>query len=295
MIRCMVVQLLLVLLAGVAIGGTNGTALVVYDDFDDGVLGDEWSTAFSTCFGWEHTETNSDLIVTDIAPYGFGSTCALRAHVFLVQQFAAITDFRAEFRFAWDSPISNRAQQSLWLTLRGNSGELIAYMGYNDAWVNLTGSTSAYAGGNGYASGSDTMPFTGSADVAVTRTNGQVIVYWDGQPVVIGTSTSELTHAEIDFQFGAYDGSLGTSFFGTESVDFVRIEGVLAEPAVPTCGELLGDANQTITDLQADLVDADALIAQLESDVANLNAMVDKLNADKQKLWALVWLIVRSL
>lgn len=262
------------MLTCVLVGATFGLqpanaidVLLIHDDFDDGVLGSEWAPSYVKCFGWEYEEAGSALTVSDIEAASSPSTQALHAQVCLAQAFAPLADFAAEFAFSWDSDESDTAQQYLFLELRGPGGEHVAAGGYVDAWVLQRGSTSGTAGGKTFKSGSDTLPYAGSATVGITRTNGQIGVMWDGQPMVWGISTTLVAQAQVVFQYYSYDGVHGESTFGAESVDFVTISGQTDAPVEPSCPERLADA--------------DALIEQLE--------------AENDALWRLIWLLLTIL
>ena len=261
--------------------------LVVYDDFDDGVLDPAWHITFAGSVGWEAEEAGTELTVTDIVPGAVGTTSAFHSQLYLSRQFTPLSDFAAHFDLSWDSAGSVSAMQYVFLQLRSAGGEKIGQGGYSDGWVLWSGAKNAMAGANGYNTGNNSMPLAGALSVEITRTNGQVDVWFDGAHAVSGTSTVLLARADIVFQYYAYDGSMGTSLFGTESVDLVSIEGVATGPVPPTCDELLvacvaelNAANAAIAVLSNDVATANQSIATLQSDLAAANATIAGLNGE---------------
>ena len=285
--RSMIAVLVLVGVVFAGQGAVGEDVLALFDDFDDGVLGPEWYITYSGSLGWEADEVGTELIVTDILPEAVGTSQAFYSRVYLSRQFVPLSDFAAHFDISWDSVGTVAAHQFLLLKFRSADGERIAQGGYADSWVTWSGSKNARAGENGYSSGNNTMPLAGATAVEITRTNGQVDVWFDGVHAVSGTSTALLARADIIFQLYSYDGPSGKSLFGTESVDLVSIEGVADGPIPPTCDELLAAcvaelnaANAAIAALSNDLVVANQAVAALQADLAAANATISGLSND---------------
>ena len=60
--------------------------------------------------------------------------------------------------------------------------------------------------------------------VDISRVGSKITVLWDGV-VVSGEADNPLSRVDVEFYYYAYDGPCGPSFFGTESIDLVKIEG----------------------------------------------------------------------
>ena len=254
--------------------------LAVYDDFDDGVLGGEWSAGFVRCLGWTYAESNTSLQVSDVVPTRYRNP-STESWVVLTQQFPPLDDFAATFAISWTSDLDDKAAQFVELDLKGENGESIVGGGYADGWVGASGSKLSRLAGVEANSGQGTLPYLGSGLVSMTRTNGQVEVLWDGVSIRSGTVTGLVTQAQIGFLFLAYEGPSGTSIFGSESVDLVSIEGVTTSAVPPTCDNLLAAcvdelnaANAAIAGLQASVSNANQAVAALQGDLTAANAIV---------------------
>lgn len=200
--------------------------VVVYDHFDNGVLDPAWSISLQDSTGWTYIESGTSLDVTDINPTViYPDSNGTWAKVVLSQDFTPLTDFRVDCDFSWDSENSNKAMQSIYMELYDIYGNLLSQFGYVDAWVAHRGGSYASAGENNYSSDSDTLPYNGSASVDISRVGSNITVLWDGIEIVSGEADNPLSRVDVRFLYYAYDGPGGHSFFGTESIDLVKIEG----------------------------------------------------------------------
>jgi hypothetical protein len=197
---------------------------VVYDDFDDGILDSAWSITFQDSTGWVYTETGTKLNVTDIFPTvinsGGGGTWA---KVMLSQTFTPINDFIVNFDFSWDSEESLNSMQIVNISLYDTDGSLISWAGYYDPWLGSDGSKHAWAEDYWASSGPNSLPFSGSAFVDISRIGGNTEVFWDGVSFASSTNATPLSKVEIVFWYYASNRPSGNSFFGNESVDFLAI------------------------------------------------------------------------
>ena len=220
-----VLKMIITVILGVGFAYADAHAITtVNDHFNNGKLDPTWSVSFQNSAGWSYTESGTDLTVADITPtvinHGDGGTWA---RVILSQTFTPLADFNVDFDFSWNSEGSPSPMQSVSIKLY--DGNQIALAEYFDAWVQSRGEKVAIAGGNIFYSGYNTLPFEGTASVDISRVGNSINVLWDDAVLVSGTSESPLSRVDLEFRYYAYDGWAGTSFFGSESIDLVKIKG----------------------------------------------------------------------
>jgi hypothetical protein len=215
---------------------TRAAITTVYDHFDDGVLAPAWSVSLQNSTGWSYVESGTNLTVTDIIPTvinaGEGGSYAT---VILRQTFTPLLDFNVDFDFSWTSAGSMRAMQYVGIGLYDSVGNQVAAAAYYDAWVLWRGAKYAIAGGDSIYPAYNTLPFDGTASVDISRLGDSINVLWDGVSLISGTSSSPLSRVDLEFDYYAYNGVYGTSFFDSESIDLVRIQG----NPIPAPGALL--------------------------------------------------------
>lgn len=210
-------------------------AVGVQDDFNDGALDAAWSISLEDASGWSHAEAGTALVVTDIAAtvvnHGSDGTWG---RILLSRDFSSLADFEAKVKFAWESHDSLNAMQRLIVTLQDADDNPVARFGYHDAWVEYAGRAYAEVYGESgeiwrLESIRGSLPMAGSASIGSTRSGDSITVLWDGLPVVSGTNGLEIASVTVAFDYYAYNNEqVGTSFFGTESLDLVE---VIPEPA----------------------------------------------------------------
>jgi hypothetical protein len=204
------------------IGALPASADIIYDHFDDGILDSAWKISLDNVSGWAYAETGSELVVTDIIPIDGYNKWAM---VTLTQSCDPLSDFIVDFDFSWDSGGSNRAMQSIILSLFDSNGGIIASAGYIDAYTDTGGEKYAVAGSN-YTFYSY-LPLAGDASVAITRQNGGIVdIFWDDINLLSGTSNASLSSVSLAFSYYPLS---GRSIFGTESVDLTA-----DPPPIPT-------------------------------------------------------------
>lgn len=233
-------------LAGFLVGGlwaaclTAGASPItaVFDDFDDGALSPAWTVGLENATGWTFVETGSLLTVTDIAATvinsGNGGTSA---RVILSQSFTPLTDFTAAAQVAWDSAGSLSAMQAVGMHLFDSTNTLVAGVEYVDGWVGYAGARLRAFGSVRSHSGAGSLPLEGTAALGISRVGSAIDVSWDGATLAIGASSAPVERVDLVFWHYGYDGPQGVSFFGTESIDSVSIEGTPI--AVPEPSTLL--------------------------------------------------------
>lgn len=198
----------------------------VFDDFDDGQLGDEWQVTLTDALSWQFEETGTALVVTDIEPAVInprgGGTWA---YVTLSRPVEAAADFALEALITWDTGgpgPSDDCMQQVTIQLLDASAGLVAAVGFHDNCINTYGAPWAnIGGGNPCLGGCDENgPPTGSASATIVRADGQVSIEWDGAPSCLETHEAAVATLVVQFGFYATEFQNG-SFFGTESIDFI--------------------------------------------------------------------------
>lgn len=207
----------------------DGLDTILYDHFDDNMLDPSWSVNLEDALDASYVESGTELTVTDIdsefidtgspgsdTPWGI-----LR----FSQMCQALGDFHVDLNISWDSEGSNAAMQQVYVQLCTSDGDIIAYGGYRDPWVGFRGIYLAFAGNNGWEWDGYRLPLSGSSTIEIERINGLVSVYWDGNLLIDGSSTHPVERIDICFSHYSYSGEYGTSFFATETVDLINVEG----------------------------------------------------------------------
>jgi len=204
---------------------------VLYDDFDDNILGSEWDVGFNEyCDGWAYNESGTSLKVTDVS----SNTMNQWARVALSQGVSTLDDFGLECRLSWDSEVEKTAMQQLSIYMLDIEGNVVSGFGYSDAWKASPGSIYAELSNVGIFTTRGTnseenqaFPLTSSAHFAVSREDGNVSIIWNGNEVLAGYNDTLIKEVAIQFSFYHYKSGV-KSFFGNESVDLIT---VVPEPA----------------------------------------------------------------
>jgi len=220
-----------------------GDMIVVSDDFDNGVLSQNWAIGLPrNCHGWEYTESGTVLSVSDIWPDRV-TTPELDAAwsiVSLSRSFEPIVDFEIDWDFAWDSEGDNRAMQKVRLRLYSGN-DLVANCSYNDPWIAHSGQKDVRIGPLEdvfYKSGPGSMPHFGIASLDIVRLDDVMTISWDGEEILTGASTAPVDRVELSFWYWSETTAKGiSSFFGTEYVDLIVIDA--QPPELPEPGTLV--------------------------------------------------------
>jgi hypothetical protein len=124
--------------------------------------------------------------------------------------------------------------QFLKISLYDENDNFIGIEGaYVDGWV--AGRAAKYAKINDVAfnSGSNTLPYSGSANIKIRRNNGLVEFLWGSEILVSDINTIPLGRIDLIFGYDPYDGDrngIPEAYFGKESVDLISISG---DPLIP--------------------------------------------------------------
>lgn len=218
---------LIVNLMMVVLGLVTSTAFgdtLLYDHFDDQHLDDAWKITTEYALGWEYSENESFLDVTDIIPSiinrGSGGSWS---RVAMSRSFPAAHDFEVQFDFEWDSQGTNRAMQFLYISLYDLNHDCIISSGYCDPWVSYSGRQEARIGDASFTSSLGSLPLSGSASIRLQRTDGIVKVFWDNVELLSGEAEQIVDKARISFGYYAYAKYGSTSVFGTLSPDMICV------------------------------------------------------------------------
>ncbi len=224
-------QIAIIVMCVSTVAATSLGEVVVFDDFDDGVLDPSWVVDFDTnASGWTSFESGTLFSVTDISPVTTGEWSI----VTLSQSFQSLSDFTVDWDFQWGSAGQNSAMQKLRLSLFSGD-DMVAVVAYDDPWIDHRGRKSIGIFSDTrvlYNSGADTMPYAGSAHVEIVRTNDVISISWNDVQHLTGTYAAPIDRVDIEFFYWSTVANGGqSSFFGSESIDMVSIDGV---PTWPT-------------------------------------------------------------
>jgi len=211
----------LLVLITLVFAATNSHSLTILEeDFNSDSLNSNWIVSFDNVKNWDYELSNSNLVVKDIIPMKVNPTDQRQwSTVTLSQTIQPLNDFNLLFNFSWDSENSKKAMQNLKIALFDNNNNLIAKVGYYDAWVGDTGEKYAMIG-TSYKRFRG-LPHKGSARVCVVRNDETVNISWDDVTLFENTNSDSFCKVVLFYQFYSYR---GVSFIGTLSVDLVRIE-----------------------------------------------------------------------
>lgn len=228
--------------------------VVLLDDFDGENLNTTvWRELAQNASGLDENVSGGKLVVEDINdPWVInregGGTWAL-VTLFSQAFDPPLSDFNSEFQFSWSSDDpdtgvqSVQAMQGIYIAAYDTEAAQITRAGYHDSWVSYPGGKAGKIRGEDEINvAQHRLESSGSATINISRTGDEVVVSWDGEPLMSGTNDKPLQSIGILFYYYAYDGVGGPSFFGTESVDLVRVEDdvqttVICQPGELECGE----------------------------------------------------------
>jgi len=192
-----------------------------------------WDVTLNNATGWENTISDDKLIVTDIYPspqniQGDGSS----AVVTISHSFDSLADFDVDFNISWDSEDSETklqslsAVQSLIIQLYGNDDKQIVLAGYEDLWIDAKGRQTAIVGGEKIDRSKDSLDFSGSAKINISRAGNEIHMTWDDETLISGTDDNLLTRIDMQFCYDPHHISGKQPFFGTETVDKFLLTGL---------------------------------------------------------------------
>jgi len=194
----------------------------IYDHFNNGQLDPAWNVSFQNASGWSYTESGTKLSIYDINTINSSQDYS---SVLLNQSFPATGNFEIKSGFSWDSESMLSTMQNL--SIRAFSGDrIVMRAGYSDGWI--THNAEIYAKIEEtlytYDSPRDTLPYVGSVDLTMKRTNGTISILWNDQVILTGSCDSAIDRLAIQFDKDNYPGAN----FGVLSVDYIT---AVPEPA----------------------------------------------------------------
>lgn len=209
------------------VGFAEATGIVLHDHFDDGTLDPAWSISFKKVTAWSYRENGTFLNVTDMATTGSGW-----ASVNLTRYLTTpLSNFNIDFKFSWDSESGLRAMQNVLVQAYAQDGTKITEAGYSDGWLGAEGAKYGLIGGALIDTGPNSVASPGSASVNIHRTGNVIEILWNGSLLISGIESNPVHRVDLVFSHHVNAEPGETSFFGTEAVDLVRVEGTA--PAVP--------------------------------------------------------------
>jgi hypothetical protein len=213
--------------------------VLIHDHFSDGFLNPAWQVSFEAAYGWTYEEAGTNLTVTEVDPEVInpsgGGTWAV---VSMSRAFSATDDFHVDFDFSWDCEGSNAAMQRLTISLLDGSGGTVVGAGLSDPWLASRPCQWALIGATWQCEPNE-LPFLGTASVDIDRADDQVAILWNGTSIMSDVLSTPVAGVEIIFSFYAYEPPQN-SFFGTESIDQVSIEGTPTPVEAGSWGSVKG-------------------------------------------------------
>lgn len=224
--------------AGILVSPVQADVTAVSDDFNGSSINSAWDISFTKMKkgekDWIYSLDKSNLVVTNIRDRSINNNWST---VTLSQSFDPLSDFEVDLGFSWDlmqgkKKIKN-AVQTFYVNLYDTDNNLLSSVGYQDTSMIRTGykfatieSGSFTAQATGKAIGS-----SGKESVNLLRQGDDMQVYWNGTNIVSGKSFGDLGRIDISFSYSKKQNNARSSYFGTESVDFIQVKG--APPVVP--------------------------------------------------------------
>ena len=198
--------------------------IVLQDDFDNGdVLSPGWTLSFDNSNGWTASESTGALVVNDVddSVDNDGVWGSATLHQSFMQSI--VGDFSASLDISWDQNDS-RAMETMSLRLLDANGNLLAEIGFYDAWVGDRGRKYAALAGTGtYQSGSNDLSLVGSSQLLIKRQDDFVEILWGEITLLSGYNDSDVSAIELKFKHYKYNPS--SSYFSTISIDDLLITG----------------------------------------------------------------------
>jgi hypothetical protein len=221
--------------------------VILEDHFNNDSLDSAWTVSTVNVSESVYGELGTNLTVTNITPtvhsaQDWGKVILSRP---LSQ---AVYNFHLDFNISWDSLGMGLAYQNVYVTLRDSSNNIVALAAYQDPWdsggqklfiikADHENEPNYTAGSKYYWSNTNSLALNGSARIDVTRTGDNIQFFWNDVLLLSGTDPRAIT--QMDIQFWGID-CLNGSFFGTESVDLVRLtDGAPVPEPVPEPATML--------------------------------------------------------
>ena len=156
----------------------------IFDDFEDGVLSDEWTVNNLSSY----QEADGKWQVDDPANNTWSN---YKAGIY--QPFAPATGFHVLVNtFEWVAQSHDLGQDGVYLLDESDSA--VAWIGATDAWVDYNGYKWAGVSGDTYSSGKGSLPASGSAKIEIYRDQSNNHTFkWDDEVIKTTTSSSVIS------------------------------------------------------------------------------------------------------
>ncbi len=191
-----------------------------------GAINAAWDVSFMGMreTDWKYSLSNPNLVVTNIVDRSVNRNGSI---VTLSQSFDPLTDFNVDLAFSWDLKQQKRkiqnAVQNIYINLYDTDNNLISSVGYKDTSVIKTGYRVANIADKSYTS--KVKGSNGKESINLLRQDDTLSVHWNDKNILSGASTGDLGRVDVSFSYSRKNNINGSSFFGTESVDSLTIEG----------------------------------------------------------------------
>jgi len=206
--------------------------IAVDDDFNASSIDAAWNISFFNMKkgekDWNYLLDRSNLVVKKINDR---SDDIQWSAVILSQTFNPLTDFNVDIDFSWDIMQGKRkkrnAVQRFYVNLYDTGNSLISSVGYKDTSINRTGDKVVLLKDGSFtakAHGSN-----GKESINLQRNGDALDVYWNDVNVLSGTSSGDLGRIDVLFTYSKKRRQGVSSYFGTESIDSIRV----SAPVVP--------------------------------------------------------------
>ncbi|MBI5097952.1 MAG: hypothetical protein HZB30_01770 [Nitrospirae bacterium] len=210
----------------ILVSPAQANVITVSDDFKGSTINAAWDISFMGMkeTDWKYSLSNPNLVVTNIVDRGVNKNGSI---VKLSQSFAPLTEFNVDLTFSWDlkqqkKKIQN-AVQNFYVNLYDTDNNLISSVGYKDTLITKTGNKIANIADKSYTS--KVSGSNGKESINLLRQDDTLSVLWNDKNILSGTSTGNLGRVDVLFSYSRKNNINGSSYFGKEAVEFVKIEG----------------------------------------------------------------------
>jgi hypothetical protein len=213
---------------------SSKAVFILEDNFNDGTLDPAWAISFENSTGWDYIESGTNLTVQDVddidVSHGPVTDWGI---VNLTKNFTPLSDFHIDFNISWDSKNAQGqetvlALQTVFIELLDTDNNFLTAMGYCDPWAMDYGIGLISPNGRWRESTpirGDYFPQAGSAEIDIIQTGSTIEYMWNNSSIATLPAVTSIGGINISFWHYASDDGWGTSYFGSESVDLVRVEG----------------------------------------------------------------------
>lgn len=207
-------------LFALAAAGSAQTTLV-FDDFDDGVLGPAWNEVFFNATGWSFSES-ADARQTLLQAQSFqGVPTGTSGGVYLDWSIPPAGEIDLTYVVSWNG------DDSMYITrvrLLDAAGETVAYAGPVDVWIQDQTKSIWQAGvGSTTAQGaSGSLPLSGTNSFHITRDSANLMTVSVGGSVKVTETDARAVHT-VRIQLFRH----GSWPYGAISVDLIDVSGTV--------------------------------------------------------------------